>query len=361
MNNKQTIGIMTFHRAMNYGAVWQCWALKTVCERLGYDVQTLDYSPYGLWRYWYFYKKRLDRAINKMSMLYHLNRFVKDCLNPTAYTDSAEEIRQWPQKDIYIVGSDQVWNPDSVGPYFSSYLLDFVVEGKRRIGYASSQGGVFATDENLDIIKRELPKYSAISLREPQFLEEMSVISGKNVVDVCDPTILLCKEDYRAVEQKKWCLPKHYIAVMDLSGDPFLKQVVKEVKKRLHLPVISIVGGYQKWANRFFLSLSPKQWLYVIDHADYMITNSFHGTALSILLETPFACCPKQQKNREAGNLRLTNILTQCGLMNQCVTDISQLETALHTDFQSAQSHIEQYRNRSYNWLKEALYETNEE
>ncbi len=188
----------------------------------------------------------------------------------------------------------------------------------------------------------------------------MSAISGKNVVDVCDPTLLLKKADYVAMEKKKWGLPKHYIAVMDLSGDPFLKEVVKKTKKLSHLPVINIMGGYTRWADKNIYSLQPEQWLYVIDHADFMITNSFHGTALSIMLQTPFLCCLKKNGNLE-GNVRLTNMLSQCGLMTQCITDVEKVEQALQLDWTQAEPFINQYHKRSLEWLKNALHYATDE
>ena len=351
-----SIGILTYHRALNYGAVWQGWALKKSCELLGYPTRVIDYSPYGVWQYKYFFHKRPDKAFTKITQLYWFERFIQKYLNLSEYTDSNEYMRtRFHCDDITIVGSDQIWNVKSVQEHIGAYMLDFVPANKQRIAYACSMGGVFATSEYLDVFKSELPKFLAISLREPDFLEEMSAISGKMVVDVCDPSLLPDKSYYETMEKKKWGLPKHYIAVMDLSGDPFLKEVVKKAKSILHIPVVNIMGGYTRWADKNIYSLQPEQWLYVIHHADLMITNSFHGTAFSIKYQTPFLSCPKKIEHLKAGNLRLTNILTQCGLMSQCITNVNQVPEALMVDWDQATTKIEYYRQHSLEWLKNAI------
>ena len=140
--NISTIGILTYHRAMNYGAVWQCWALKKTCELLGYATRVIDYSPFGIWRYKYFFHNRPDKALTKILQLYWFQKFVKKHLNLSEYSESKEYMHtQFQCDDITIVGSDQIWNVNSVRDHIGAYLLDFVPTNKRRIAYACSMGG----------------------------------------------------------------------------------------------------------------------------------------------------------------------------------------------------------------------------
>ncbi len=137
-----TVGILTYHRAINYGAVWQALALKKTCEQIGYPTRVLDYSPYGVWRYQDFFHKRPDKALTKIFQLHWLRQFIHKNLNLSEYTDSSEYMRTHFQcDDITVVGSDQIWNVKSVGKLISPYMLDFIPTNKQRIAYACSMGG----------------------------------------------------------------------------------------------------------------------------------------------------------------------------------------------------------------------------
>lgn len=356
MDKKKTIGILTVHRSLNYGAVWQCWALGEVCRRLGYEVKTIDFCPWGYWGYAHYLKKRPSKALNYITMQYKFKHFVKKMLNPTAYCESHEEmLDKKDDADILIVGSDQIWSTKIVEEQIGSYLLDFASTGTYRISYAASMGGVLPNEEYQRIFEAELPKFTAIAVREPQFIEKLNEWSGKNVVDVCDPTLLLAREDFLNVSKRKIFLPKKYIAVMNLAEEPFMTEVIKRVQSELSLPIVNLVGTRKKWADYNFIGLSPQEWMFVLANAEFVVTDSFHGTALSIVLRRPFVCCPKKQQLNQEKNIRLTNLLEQTGLAKQLVDDLDSISEKLHVDFLSVNDSIEQYSSRSLQWLEESL------
>lgn len=347
------VGILTFHRALNYGAVWQCWALVQACLKLGHDARVIDYAPVGFWRYSYFRHKRIDRRISLSRMLYHFNKFYKQLPLTDYYGESHEAIVQNPpQLDAYIVGSDQMWSEALVGKHLGSFVFDFAQDGIRRISYAVSQGGVFAESP---IFIPELKKFAAISLREPTYKDKLAKLVGKDVEDVCDPSLLISGDEYAAQEQKVWLLPKHYIAVFDLNGEPFLKECAIQLSKTMGLPLVSLAGGYKRWCNRSLFGITPRQWIYTLRHADFVCTNSFHGTAFSINFRKPFVSIASQKGDRKVSDDRKTNLLQQCNLMTQYIQDKSQLNDAIHCNFSNAETYIEEYKIRSLEWLKNAL------
>lgn len=347
------VGIMTLHRALNYGAVWQCWALKRTCERLGYYVETIDYNPFGHYTYRGFLHKRPDKAIAYMLNFRNFNRFVDEKLNPTIHTEDHDWIVQNPPKDdVYIVGSDTVWCKSVVGDFLNSYMLDFAPENTKRISYAASQGGAFAS--NATFIN-EIKKFAAVSLREPQFVKETEEAYGGEVVDVCDPSLLIKAEEYQKEEHKIRRLPKHYIALFDLAADPQVIIAAQRIKKSTGLPIVNLTGKFVKEADVNYLSISPEQWLYIMHHADYVCTNSFHGTAFAIIFKRPFVTVAATTGGRAKTNGRAENLLTQCGLMNRYVTDLSQLDGMGEVDYSKVEPMIETYRKRSLEWLKQAL------
>lgn len=133
---------MTLHRALNYGAVWQCWALKRTCEKFGYEVETIDYNPDGHYTYRRLLCHKPYKTLWYIFSYLNFNHFVDTMLNPTMHTESHDWITQNPpHDDYYIVGSDTVWCESVVGSLLHAYMLDFAPDTAVRISYAASQGG----------------------------------------------------------------------------------------------------------------------------------------------------------------------------------------------------------------------------
>ena len=347
------IGILTLHRALNYGAVWQTYALKTTCEKLGNEVEVIDYNPWGHYTYKGLMKHRPDKALAYVRNFRFFNKFVDKYLNPTEHTESHEWITNNPPKDdVYIVGSDTVWCPVVVGKYINTYLMDFAPENVTRISYAASWGGVFPND-NLDFYKEELAKFKAISIREPQFIKETSGLSGKEVVDVCDPSLLLKGDEYQKLEKPKRC-PKRFIAVFDLANDKFVRESALALKEKYGIPIVNLSGKFERWADVSYFGLSPNQWIYLMRNAEYVCTNSFHGIAFSIIFKRQFVCCKVNHGSRAKTNGRVENLLTQLDLMDRYINSIDEIKDN-HIDYDKVNVLLEKYRKRSFDWLKSAL------
>lgn len=356
MGNNKKIGILTLHRALNYGAVWQCYALKTTCEALGYQTETIDYNPYGDYQAKWAMHKRPSVAYRYLMQLCQFNQFVIRYLNPTAHTVSHEWIKSNPPAvDIFIVGSDTVWSNAVAGDFLDSYLLDFAPSHVKRISYAASTGG---NPMELDEYQLgELRKFKAISIREKQSVHDVQSKANIPVADVCDPTLLLTEKDYEPLEKKPLCLPKHYMVYFDLAEDPFCADTAKRLSKELKLPILNLAGKYKRWARYNRLAPTPEEWLYIIHHADYVCTNSFHGVCFSIIFNRPFVCCAALKGGRSKTNGRVQNLLEQTHLKDRYVTDNEQVAKNVMGGgkIEDREKFISQYRERSLEWLKNAL------
>ena len=362
MNKKKRIGILTLHRALNFGAVWQCYALKRVCESLGYEVETIDYNPYGHYTISGALCHKPLVAYTYLKFMCQFDRFVCNRLNPTIHTESHEWINaNPPQDDIYIVGSDTVWSNAVAGDYLDSYLLDFAPAHVKRISYAASTGGNPLELNEYEL--GELRKFSAISIREKQAVPDIQSKVDIPVVDVCDPTLLLVHGDYEPLEKKPLFLPKHYMVYFDLAGDPFCAAVAKQLSNQLNLPILNLAGKYKRWARYNRLAPTPEEWLYIMHHADFVCTNSFHGVCFSIIYNRPFVCCAAQSGGRAKANGRVLNLLEQIHLYGRYLTDIQQVaEYAVGGKISDDEKFVFQYRERSLEWLKTVLEdETNKE
>lgn len=338
------IGILTFNRALNYGAVWQCYALKQTCESLGHVVETIDYNPFGHYTVRGALRHSPSSAYRLLKMMYQFNRFVNNYLNPTIHTESHDWIKQNPpQDDIYIVGSDQVWANEIVGDYLNSYLLDFSPARVKRIAYAASTAGnMLCVDEQQ---LRELKKFSAISVREKHSISDIQEKVDISIVDVCDPSLLLKQEDYEPLEQKPIWLPKHYLAYFNLAGDPFCENSAHKLGDQLDLPIVNVAGKYKKWAKRNYIAPTPEQWLYIMHHADFICTNSFHGVAFSIIFRRPFIYCEAKNIGHSQKINRIQNLLEQTHLLDRYITDISQIrKIAIGGEFADNERFISLYR-----------------
>lgn len=355
MKSNKKIGLFTLHRALNYGAVWQCLALKHACESLGHVVETIDYNPYGHYTIRGALRHRPLVAYSYLMHMRQFNRFVDEWVNPTLHTESHEWIKaNPPQDDIYIVGSDTVWSNDVVGEFMDSYLLDFAPSSTKRVSYAASTGGNPMELNNYQL--GELRKFDAISVRERQSVVDVQAKVDVRVADVCDPTLLLTQEDYSAFEKKPIWLPKHYIVYFDLAGDPFCATTAKKISKIKNLPILNLAGKFKLWARYNYLTPTPEQWLYIIHHADYICTNSFHGVAFSIIYRRPFVCCAAQVGGRAKTNGRVLNLLEQVNLQERYITTQEQLNGIIgNSELRFDEASIDNYRNRSLEWLKNAI------
>ena len=211
-----------------------------------------------------------------------------------------------------------------------------------------------AVDANVKMFKKHLPSFHSIAVREPMFLDDLSEWAGKDVVDVCDPTLLLTADNYQSVEKKKR-VPKHYIVVFDLAGDPFLKEAACALKKKFGYKILNATGKYLKWADVNYYGLRPQEWLYIMRNADIVCTNSFHGTAFSIIFERPFVCCQAKNGGRSKTNGRAENLLTQTNLMSNYITELCQINDWSGTNYENSRDAINAYRQRSILYLKNAL------
>lgn len=353
------IGVFTLHWAVNYGTVMQCYALNKAISDMGYDVENLNYNPWGGgYSTKYFLKKRPSKSIPLIRTWKAMNAFYKKNVKMTEPIIGVQAMKDNPPiKDTYVVGSDIVWNRMVVEDYLDQFLLSFAPEGSRCISYAASTGGLQEIDPiDKDVFKENLKRFSAVSVREKQSLSSIQELCDVPVVDVCDPTFLLSKEQWISLE-KKVRVPKNYIAVYDLNSSPMVKKMAYQLKQKTGCTLVNVCANRQKWLDKNFWGLSPQEWLYVMHHADYIIPQSFHGLAFSLIFEKPFLCTAVLDKdgNEHKKNGRQTNLLSIVGLEKQFFSTSDFADEDLNVDFSEARIKIDEYRKRSINWLKESL------
>lgn len=309
------IGMFTFHRANNLGAVLQASALQKYIQNNFGDCEIVDYYPNNNIPVTYKGIKKILRICKKIAIYpltkkkrereYRFDEYRKKYYKMTEqhyYGDHCieDELKDF---DILISGSDQILNTTLTGNS-RAYYLDFF-EGKK-ISYASSFGRTDITQNEIDLIKSELPHYSAVSVREKSAGEIIKRICGIDSELVMDPVFLLKKEEWESRCNMDIILPERFIFVYSMENSENLERVVQLIKEEKNIPVIVVRGGGKagRIVGKEDATCGPAEFLRYIKNAEYVVTNSFHGTAFSLIFEKKFLCIAHSTRNT-----RLINIL----------------------------------------------------
>ncbi len=319
------IGILTFHRAENFGAVLQCYALQSYLESLGHEVEIIDYRCKAIEEVYYLFNLRSLFRLNIVSaFISYLKRILlwKDRLEKKKgyvsfrnkylhLTKSIYKIKEDLGYDAYITGSDQVWNTSLLHGFNKIYFLDFPISKEsKKISYAVSSEQQAIKDLFLykDKLCSILNQFNSISVRENNFAKELSNYTSKHIEVCVDPTFLIPKEKYLqlAIKPKE----QNYILVYHMAEIPEGSSIAEQLAQNTGCSIIEIHAHFKKRKNlsRHKENLGPLELLGYIAHADYIITSSFHGLAFSLILQKNFCIVSRPNNDRLLNILKLFNL-----------------------------------------------------
>ena len=289
--NKKEIGILTFHRADNLGAVLQAYALQhTIENKFQKNAELIDYRCDVIEQTRYIKKEKSlkGKIKNIFKSVYYgikrsgFNRFRNEKLKISQMSYNKDDIKECADKySSFIVGSDQVWNFECSG-WDMTYFLDFVPDSKKKISYAASIGNYKYTEEEEKKVLPFLNSMNGISVREDSAKETLELIGINNVATVCDPVFLLEAKEWQSIMKKRLFKGK-YVLVYLVVEDVNVLKAAREYANKHNLKLIS-----NKKNIEFILHNSPAEFLSWIYYAECVFTNSFHGTALSLIMGKPF-------------------------------------------------------------------------
>ncbi len=344
------IALITIHNVSNYGAVLQAFATKKILSQYG-EVETLNYFnphlPYQLDII------RFKPSIHGIKMAIHdilrlkdrnkvlkkFNNFLESNMNLSKLV-TQDEIQNGVINDfdVYVCGSDQIWNPSLVskegkkGELDPIYFLNFANKNAKKISYASSTGGHRFTDsENEDKVKDLLKDFTTISVRESGAQEDLSQLLEREVFRVLDPTLLLSKEEWfeaLEIDKNDRSQKEDYILVYRVPKDPLMKKVVEFVVKKFGKKVVIIDQAFKPFINADFhiRDAGPVEFIELFANARFVITNSFHGVCFSINFKKHFVAVSG------GGSSRIESLLNFFGLKDRLINDDKKLHQ-LSTDF----------------------------
>lgn len=333
------IGIITIVKVNNYGAELQALALQKKLCLMGYDAEIINYLfykhkkhkkekcsmpfyPYPLKnriKEWFLpiyesiksipYKKANEKRKEGFVSFHKRNtRFSKKC-----FFSYSELYNDPPIYDVYCVGSDQVWNPrcyTNLNPYFVS----FAPEGKKKISYASSFGVKELPESAKKQYSKLLQGLDSISVREDAGIEIVKDISGRNATKVVDPTLLLTKTEWQTVAKYDKVPNRKYILLYVLKDSEYIKQTALTLRDKTGLQIVRICKGAFKQDKPSdniidIIDAAPDDFLGLIEKAEIVLTNSFHGTVFSILFERDFYTILKRNVENNSRQTSLLNTL----------------------------------------------------
>lgn len=323
------IGIMTFHAALNTGAVLQAYALQTYLESLGHNVEFINFRRKKSFHIKQLIGKSLSKTINKWEDYYQGKRYNRNfefgsILNRgNQHYATLEELQSNPPNyDVYIAGSDQVWNVGgSATKIEKEYYLDFGSVETKRIAYAASLGQCNIPKQLDKDISSQLKKFNSISVRELNGVEYIQSLVNTNqkVHHISDPTFLLKASDYKKLLIRKEILKNKekyitsYILADAYSTEQF--SAINYIKKKLNLPLKNLRNPQtcERLEMGENMVVNPMQWLQYLVASELVICCSFHAVVFSLILHKPFIVISPY------ANQRILSLLSSINLQNHCI------------------------------------------
>jgi hypothetical protein len=369
MNKK--CGILTFQRALNYGAILQTYALQETIKSLQIPVEVIDYDSgyffqvyqldYSLFKqrstesffvclyHWITHFKEMAKEQKKSHKILH---FIEKNLNLSKRYTKANISNANLIYSNFICGSDQIWNM-ALSNYDINYYLDFVRPCNKRISYAASLGKEYFTGFELENMGKELPKFDFLSVREKSAQEILKKWCFLDSSLVLDPTLLQDETFWRNIGNKSRIrIHRKYILVYIIQESPEVIGFANNLSKETNLPIISLTPCKQLNHAKDFSDCGIEDFLSLIDNAKYVITTSYHGLLFSINFQKQFYFGLSHHVPNN--NARLSDLCQSLGIENRRITEgASKSEQTI--DWAVVEEKLSSLKAESINYLKNAL------
>ncbi len=372
MENKK-IGIITlYYKSDNYGGNLQAYALCCYLQNMGYQAEQICYD--AVLDPKMKIVERLNRNYIQKKLCFEMNRkfcrqfkeqrtallaFNKQDISHSDEVYTMESIQNCCQYNAYITGSDQIWNLDWYKPV---YFLNFVPSDKPRIAYAASIGHARLTEKQSMLFQEFLSEFTAISVREKDAVDLLSPLSRVPVEWCLDPVLLLTREQWNNICEER-LIHEPYLFCHFL-GHPMRRLAVAFAKKH-GLKIVAIpyltntsLTHMNKFADIRLSGVSPKGFISLIKHADYVFTDSFHATVFSEIYRTPYAVFRRDGIDRLSSRIySVTSIFESRERF--CDTEekesLEYIENLPSMEQEKKFPVLESLREKSYRFLKDSL------
>ena len=355
--------ISTFNDSLNnYGAVFQSYALVQFLKNLNcepYNITIKDRKKIkivGLKKTYIVKVKIKDfiRSFMFFPKIFKLKTreqkfktFINETQNQIVFDNEKDLNSNVPQADIYISGSDQVWNAYT---FYEDFFLGYAPDTSIKISYAASMGKEGIPEYNERRFKKFFSRFDAISVREDTMIKILSPYTDKVITQNIDPVFLISQNQWNLLEKPYTKIKyKEYIFVYVIAWSKELNSQLKRFKKLSGLKVVSInIGGLKNvCADQIIFDASPNEFLYLLHHSKMVVTTSFHGTALSIIYNKQFSTfAGTKNPSRIASLLRHFNLngRQNIDLINETI-DYDAINNQIKEDVQNAKDYLLKFIN----------------
>lgn len=366
------IATITCHRVYNHGAALQAWALASYLKQLGNDVSIIDYRPDYLrghfelkvnnqrfdkpvikWLYlaakYPSWKKSLPR---KQAFDAFDKKFIAPLVTDRCY-QSQEELKQYPPvADLYIAGSDQIWNTTFKNGTDPAFYMDFGKRETKRISYAASFATASLRNGTEDFVKSKLADLDAISVREPSGVK-LTEAMGYDATLVCDPVFLIDADVWAKEIATKDGENEKYVLVYDFECSEEVRKVATKIAKDKGLKIYSVGPFVLDYADKCYINNGPDSFVALVKNAACVVSNSFHATAFSFIFNKNMFVV----KRADGLNTRMQDLLSRYDIIDHLVNSdsINELGDRFEIDYEKVNPILQKEIEESKLWLKKQL------
>ena len=367
-NSRKSVGILTYHTGYNYGASLQAYALSRTISKLGYSCEIINFETEKFVSSREMFSRKPTRLKEIIKIIARLpyfsslkvrqkmfDQFTNSVLPVSSlYRTENQVIDNAKNYKCIVCGSDQIWNlSNSDAPAANLlYFLNFP-KNQRRISYAASFGKwVKEADSFSNVIVPLIKKFDYVSVREKSgedFLKAYNIDCHVTI----DPTFLLDKQEYDNISSERLISYK-YILFFSWSCGKNVINIAKKISNLLSLPLICITPPPRALFSgiKRKLDVGPCEFLSMVKHAEFVVTDSFHGTAFSTNFEKPFVSVVSDGK----ADPRMLSLLQQLNLQDHLISDPNfDINSIMNTDYTSVKVLKQKLVNDSLIFLKTSL------
>lgn len=376
----KTVGLITIHGINNFGSLLQAYATQKTIEDMGYDCEIINYrypndyhfkqikahNPYAVVKLSLFQRVKAHlynryispSVVRKKTELFKREREVLLKLTE-CYNSKDALMLNPPRYDIYVTGSDQVWNPRYL--YDDTTFLFPFIQGCKKIAYSASFGSTEIDERHQNMMRPLLAEYQLISTREESGIRLVKEICGQHAVSTCDPTFLLSAEDWKTIFNDAPLIKGNYILCYILTYTanpyPYAYDLIKNIKKQLRMKAVFIDETGKYWCdirNKSFQIYGPREIINLFQNASFIVSSSFHGAAFSLNFKKDFYSIFPKGVNDE----RQESLLRKVGALDRLIhvgDKFPEKEQLYVNNWDEINQKLEGYVALSRNYLKSAL------
>lgn len=359
---KNNVAIITWHYYHNFGSALQAYALQASIKKLEKNVKILNYRDLIFGKYSQS-KLKLQSVLHLLfskkteRLSYAFPFFQEKYFYQTTLVTDRQKLGDIGRKfDTVVCGSDQIWAPNALN---TVYLLDFLPERTEKVSYAASIGLNEIPIDKQQVYRDALKSFKAVSIREQKGAELLKDVCDIDAQVVLDPTLLLNKEEWTQLEQPvQKLIDSRFLFCYLLKADHNYKNRILEYAKEKNQEVLGFSANESdnSWM-RILKNIGPCEFLWLIHHADTVITDSYHGTIFSLLYHKRFITI--ERFNSDDGicqNSRIDQLRSNFGLEKEIVPqNLPEKLSVSETDYSLFEERLGKLRVSSIGFLKDAL------